>query len=423
MERPKDVFRYLKPKRPYTLAQKINLAFGVFFMISTVQSLIDFGLAHFFLSTNTDGYLFLIGVLFLVLAQFDFAAIRYIQIGVLTLLALSMAATQTGPSDLEPYLVMAIALASAYKMKLFGNIGTIRFIVLVILATVLLIIRSGQIGGWSFAQQVNLINFVFTYFLLIYFIFEEETIDLRKRNEILTSSAEDMRPFAELGENVVGLVHDFKGDIAGLYALAEIERLSGNEDTAKKLKAYGERLNKRTESVLYIATGGDHFEVEEIDINTLLESTVYYFIEVNQTLKHKIRITLDGMDDPVFHTRQSILLVILENVLKNAIEATEGRAFRSVDISARRDGDTLRLEIANTGPPLPFTTKGKPVDVTRTAYFKRGRSSKQKGTGLGMTNVIRSLDILGGTMFMENTSDGVKSTILIPEAQAKAEVG
>lgn len=418
MKRFKQLVGFIQPKAPYSLSQKINIVFGVFFLVGVVQTLIDQGL-HYFLYSEielVERIMGVVAILFLIVARFDNKVIRFTQIGLLIIISLVLVATQEAAWDLTAYILMSVTLAAAYKMRLFGEKGTLRFIVTVIVVTPVLIVRAGNLHGFTVPQQVLLISFVMAYFLLLYFIFEEETLVLQRRNEILTGDAEDMKPFVELGENVAGLVHDFKGDISGIYALSEIERLSGNNDTADKLMVYGERLSRRTEAVMYVATARDHFEVDTVDINTLLSSTVYYFVEINRDLKHKVDIKMQEMDFPSFRTRRSVLIVILENVIKNSIEATEGRPRRAIDISAERDGSTLRLEIENSGIPLPFTTKGKPVDVAKSLFFKRGRTTKEKGTGLGMTNVIRSLEILHGRMFMENTTTGVKNTIIIPEA-------
>ena|GEM_PF-1557150 len=405
-----------KSRRTRALSQKINIAFAIFFLLAVVQTFVDHTLADIFSdpASFVDLAMVVIAVLFLFLSRYDNLAIRFIQIGSLMILSLVLVVTSDDGSDLVPYVLLSVSLAAAYKMKLFGITGTLRFLGIVIALTIGLIFVGGVANHFTLAQMLNIVNFVVVYFLLLYFIFEEETIELYKRHEILTSRAEDMKPFAELGEHIAGLIHDFKGDISGIYALAEIERLSGNTDTSKKLLRYGERLEERTQAVMYVATGRERYDEETIDLSEMLRSVVYYFIEIHRDLKHKIEIELDVLDAMTFVSRRSLILVILENVLKNSVEATEGQMRRYIRVSADKEDGCLIILIENSGPPLPWDTGGKPVDVRKKQLFRRGVSTKDGGTGFGMMNVVRALEILGADMTMENSSLGVLNRISFP---------
>jgi signal transduction histidine kinase len=315
------------------------------------------------------------------------------------------------PSDVSPFVLLSIALAAAYKMSLFGK-RTIRVLFWTVAVVLVVVFISGTVHGFSLMQRINLINFVFIYLLLLYFIFEEETLSLRRQRDGLTAQAAELRPFAELGTNIAGLVHDFRNDVAGVSAIASIERLSENGELAGKLQHYADRLNNRIERILYVATAGDHYELEEIRIDEMLEKVVYYFVEINQTLKHAVAIHLDAPVPITVRTRRNLIMTILENVIKNSVEATDGQASRSVWISAHVLDGTLELTVEHNGRPLsPGIAGSTPVDVRRSTYFRRGKSDRTGGTGLGMINVIRALEILDAEMTMENRSPGVRTVL------------
>jgi signal transduction histidine kinase len=392
------------------LSQKISYAFAFFFLINAIQHVIDNqGFIDPFAIAATAAI-----TVFVILAQWDNLPIRYFQVTLLLVLSLLSVWVNDDPSAVAPFVLLSIGLAAAYKMSLFGRrtIGVLLWITVIIGAVAFI---AGMIHGFSILQRINILNFMVVYLGLLFIIFEEETLSLKKQHAVLTRKAAELQPFAELGGNIAGLVHDFKGDLSGIYALASIERHSDNTDIADKLQYYGERLNERIQSVLYVATANDHVEPEEIHVEEMLRRVVYYFVGINRHLKHKIEINLEVPDGLIIGSRRNVMLVVLENVIKNSIEATEGYPDRTIHISAEPGNGAVRITVEHRGRHLPWATAGgRPVDVRRSNYFRRGRSGRPGGTGLGMINVVRALEILDAEMVMENLPVGVRSTILHP---------
>ncbi|TVR69859.1 MAG: sensor histidine kinase [Spirochaetaceae bacterium] len=403
-----------------SLAQKISLIFAVFFFISAIRRLIDADIYDPYHYAE-----FVIPLLLLTLALFDNFLIRFLQAGSLLVLGLLLIHTNANPSDISSFVLISVALAAAYKMRLFGRHVRTAFLVIVGV-TVVLSVVSGRMHGFSPMQRVNIVNFILAYMALQYVIFEEETISLTKERDTLSRHANELRPFATLGTNTAGLVHDFKGDVAGLYALASIERLSDNAEIADRIQTYAGRLNTRVEAILDIATAADRVEPEEINVAELLRNVVYYFVEINRDLKHKVTISLDAPDALYYTGRRNALMVILENVIKNSIEATEGIAARAVTIEATPVSDdagseTLEITVRHNGRHLPPEALDRDaLDVRRSTYFRRGKSTKPGGTGLGMLNTIRALEILDATMVMKNLpTGGVESRISLAGNKTK----
>lgn len=392
------------------LSQKINYAFAFFFLVNAIQNIHDYG-------GFTDPFKIaavLMIVVFAALAQFDNLFIRYLQVTLLLVLSLLAIGTNSDPSQLSGFILLSIALAAAYKMSLFGR-RTLLILGIVVAFTVAISYWAGGLHGFSILQRINIANFVIVYLGLLFFIFEEETISLRRQRDILTQQTSELQPFAELGTNVAGLVHDFRNDVARLYALASVERMSDNTEIADKLDRYADRINERIESILYVGTAANHPEADTINLQEMLRRVVYYFVEVNRDLKHQIDITLTAPEDVTVISRRNALLVIMENVIKNSIEATDGHADRTIEIRLSRAEDGARITIDHYGRHLPWDQPvGSAVDVRKSNFFRRGRSHRKGGTGLGMINVIRALEILGAHMTMENKTSGVCSVIELP---------
>lgn len=435
------------------LSQKINLIFALFFFVSSIRWFVDGRTGPTAFQLTSLGFI----LVFLVLALFDNKVIRYLQVGGLLVLGLLLVYTNANPSDLSAFVLFSIALSAAYKMSLFGRYSR-RMIGLIVVFIIAFAAVSGGIHGFSFMQRVNIANFILAYVALLYVIFEEETLSLRKQRDSLSLQADELRPFAALGSNTAGLVHDFKGDVAGLYALASIERMSDNVEAADRIQSYAERLNERVESILDVATAANRYEPEELDLSEVLRHVMYYFVEVNRDLKHKVHITSDLQPGLTVTTRRNALMVVLENVMKNAIEATEGFPERSVLVRCcheqrnsighdanghdanghdtnghdtnehdaneqdTNEHDTRAvIEITHNGRNLPHDLGfAGPVNVRRSEYFRRGRSTKPGGTGLGMINVIRALEVAELEMTMRDLNTGVESRIVFPASCSRA---
>ncbi|MFW5696068.1 MAG: sensor histidine kinase [Alkalispirochaeta sp.] len=392
------------------LSQKINYAFAFFFAINALQDFLDHGgFDNVFRLTAVA-----MAVVFLILARYDNVVIRYFQVFLLLILSLLLIYVNDNPSELSGFILLSISLAAAYKMTLFGR-RTQRTLAIIVVFTLAFTVAAGAMHGFSTIRLVNITNFVLVYLALLYFIFEEETLTLRRQRDILTQRAEELEPFAELGTNVTGLVHDFKNDIARLSALASVERLSDNTETAAKLDRYADRLNERVESILYVATGADHTAIESISLTEMLQRVTYYFVEVNRGLKHAVNLQLHTPTDVTVSTRRNALLVVMENVIRNCIEATEGYADRTIEIELTPTDSGAQITIDHYGRLLPWQEPtGHAVDVRKSQFFRRGKSRRPGGTGLGMINVIRALEVLGAHMTMENRTSGVRSVIYLP---------
>ncbi|MCX5741720.1 MAG: ATP-binding protein [Proteobacteria bacterium] len=97
---------------------------------------------------------------------------------------------------------------------------------------------------------------------------------------------------------------------------------------------------------------------------------------------------------------------VVQNLVRNAIEAVSvgGR----VDICVARDADLIHVIVEDDGPGIP--------DAIRARMFEPFFSTKDTGTGLGMSIVWSLVTLHGGTIEVASSPTGTRCDVTLPHA-------
>jgi nitrogen fixation/metabolism regulation signal transduction histidine kinase len=149
-------------------------------------------------------------------------------------------------------------------------------------------------------------------------------------------------------------------------------------------------------------------ELKPVDLNKLVG-------EVTELYRHQpfpvaIDLSLDG-ELPVVDADAGRLRQVLHNLMRNAIEATEGRADARIEVQTRRVGEgsgrQAEVVVRDNGP-------GFADDIVDRAFYPYV-TSKTKGTGLGLAIVKKLVEEHGGTIRITNAErGGAFVSILMP---------
>jgi signal transduction histidine kinase len=105
-----------------------------------------------------------------------------------------------------------------------------------------------------------------------------------------------------------------------------------------------------------------------------------------------------------------LLHVVLANLCNNAVKYVQDREQRRVRISARPEGTSCRVEVADTGPGIPIDAREKIFEP-----FFRLEGTRAPGVGIGLTTVRRILDARGGRIQVESAPDeGARFVFWLP---------
>lgn len=161
------------------------------------------------------------------------------------------------------------------------------------------------------------------------------------------------------------------------------------EKDVKRLETIAERFSKI----------GSNPELEPIDINESLRAALAY---MEKRISPKVKIVPHYSDEPLYTSmNESLFAWVIENLLKNAVDAMEGQGEVNFHIEER--GKYIRLEIADTGKGLP-KSKFKTI-------FNPGYTTKERGWGLGLSLVKRIVESYHkGKIFVKSSELG-KGTV------------
>jgi nitrogen fixation/metabolism regulation signal transduction histidine kinase len=140
-------------------------------------------------------------------------------------------------------------------------------------------------------------------------------------------------------------------------------------------------------------------QIQRINVNSLVEEVADLFRNVDREAVFEIRL---DPDIPAIDADPSRMRQVLNNLIKNAFEATEGCAKRKIVITSRMAHQAghsyAELRIEDNGPGIS--------EKMLTQIFEPYFTNKAKGTGLGLAIVKKIVEEHSGVVWVENNATG-----------------
>lgn len=252
----------------------------------------------------------------------------------------------------------------------------------------------------------------------------EEDIEALVRKQIEKQREQDLllahqSRLAQAGEMLAGIAHQWK------QPLNKINILLGNLRDARQ---YGELTDeeleqtvKRSEEIIKsMSTTIDDFRSYLKPDKKQEDFPVMRAINAVLTLLEE-RLKLSGIEvfvecETDYHAYgfKNALYHIVLNVIDNAIEAIEDSRpkNRLIQISVKREGEMVEINIFNTGDKISEEMKGRLFSPYSTTKEENG------GSGLGLA-ISKSLveTSMGGSICLHNAEGGVNCRILVRESE------
>ena len=212
--------------------------------------------------------------------------------------------------------------------------------------------------------------------------------------------------------------HELKTPLANIREGTELlmdgavgELQSAQREVTAILRENGMKLQRLIENLLSFSAWQAKsvgLEVSEFKLRPLVKSV----LENQQLTLVAQRVRLDvHVEDLTPLADRGKVRLILDNLLSNAIKySPKGGA---IYLSAQADGEQLLLDVADTGPGIPYDERAHIFEAFYTGKAARGTSVK--GTGIGLSVVLEFVAAHGGTVqIMDGQFPGAHFRITMP---------
>ncbi|HET6561897.1 MAG TPA: GAF domain-containing protein [Marmoricola sp.] len=275
-----------------------------------------------------------------------------------------------------------------------------------------LVVRRKQTGGFSDETLELLETFASQSALAL--------INARLYRELKEQSVELELASRHKSEFLASMSHELRTPLNAVLGFSEVllERLFGDinerqEEYLQDIHSSGKHLLELLNEILDLSkveAGRMDLEYSVFALRPLLEGAAAMLRE--RAAAHDIDLQVGQADDlGELRSDERRLKQVVLNLMTNAVKFTGDGG--SVRVNASRHGDDVEITVEDTGVGIPESDRERIFE----SFQQGGRgSSREEGTGLGLTLCRRLVELLGGRMWLRSEV-GVGSTfgVVLPQ--------
>lgn len=212
---------------------------------------------------------------------------------------------------------------------------------------------------------------------------------------------------AAIGEVTAKLAHEIRNPLAGIQmAINNLRREIDDSDQCERLELINNeliRLSKLSNDILDQSRHSPEVATD-IDLTTLIHELVML---TRYQVAESIALEVDSPKSLFMHVPESGMRQALLNLILNAAEALDNHN-GIIRVLARIEEQGIRIEVLDNGPG--FAREWLDYGI------RPFRTSRPRGTGLGLAMVQRYVRDLGGAIKLANRENrGARVTLLLPQ--------
>jgi signal transduction histidine kinase len=233
------------------------------------------------------------------------------------------------------------------------------------------------------------------------------TLNELVKNAELLARSERESAWREMAKQVA---HEIKNPLTPMKLHVQMLERSyndGAEDIGERIERTAKALVEQIDTLSNIATEFSSFaempkaEIEEVDLRELLQSCTSLHQETDGTMIHFD----DRVGDIVkIHADGKQMLRVLNNLIKNAIQAIPENQEGRIDIKLEREKSCFLISIKDNGTGIPTKVQER--------IFAPNFTTKSSGMGLGLAMVKNIIEGLGGEIWFE-TKERLGTTFFV----------
>jgi light-regulated signal transduction histidine kinase (bacteriophytochrome) len=228
---------------------------------------------------------------------------------------------------------------------------------------------------------------------------------LRKAEELAAVSAELKRSNKELEAFSYSVSHDLRAPFRHIVGFAELLREHLDDALDDTGRRYLQTISNAAESagtlvdnlLNFSRVGRARLNLIQVDMNRLVNEVMRYLpAELDIAA-----VTWDIGNLPAVQGDPTLLRLVWQNLLGNALKFTRGRETRRISVKAIEDDREVVFSVSDNGVGFKQAYAHKLFGV-----FQRLHSQEEyEGTGIGLANVRRAVGKHGGRTWAEGELD------------------
>ena len=240
--------------------------------------------------------------------------------------------------------------------------------------------------------------------MVIATIFIDDLVKARRELALERSKADATARLASLGEMAKGMAHEINNPLSVvLFSAEELNQRARErnidpelfENFTGKIVKMSHRMAKIIKGLRYFSRDAENDPIKPTSLAQIIEQA----LDLQRERFKSSNISIDVSEFPedyLVSCREVQMIQVIMNLLSNAQDATLSRPERWVRLRASGDATTVRLQMENSGTPVPLELKDK--------IFEPFFSTKEvnKGTGLGLSISIGLMQQNGGDLRLIN---------------------
>ncbi|HEY5205361.1 MAG TPA: HAMP domain-containing sensor histidine kinase, partial [Roseiarcus sp.] len=244
-------------------------------------------------------------------------------------------------------------------------------------------------------------------------------------NEMLGRIAELMQGLQEVSDNIA---HDLRTPLTRLRNHAESALAFGGDAAAyrqalEKTIEESDQLIRIFNALLLIAraeAGGDMGPLQPFDVGEAARSLAELYEPIAE--EEGVELTVHAEDGLKVLGNRELIGQAIANLLDNALKygapqkgVGDAEPMPDVAITARRDGRSVVLTIADRGPGIAAADRARVLD----RFVRLEGSRSRPGSGLGLSLAAAVARMHGGTVDLEDNQPGLRVRFTLPAADER----
>jgi len=231
----------------------------------------------------------------------------------------------------------------------------------------------------------------------------------------LEREAYDAEKWLSLGQLSAGVAHEIRNPLSAMKTVVAVMRedLPDADPHRQDLDVVAGEIDRLSHSLTQLLAFAkpDSALDDETSVTDVVEGNTVVLHHMASQQNVELEVSLDDYARVlVLGHASGAVREICFNLMLNAIEAMPDGGCLTVTAS-RGDAQSLTLVVRDTGPGVP--------DENRQLIFEPFYTTKREGTGLGLANVEKRVDELGGTISVESDGGSV-FTVVLPSSAFEA---